>query len=741
MTGGPACRSRSAAWGRWVGVGALLLLAAPGAGAQSPAGREIMAAFRDSLQTTSDSAALSRLESRLIDVARVERDSTLLHIRLGLVALRLADLGSRSRYEDAASEFEWAVDLAPDWPWPWYGLGRAEMGLGSGGYSLLWRIQAVFRVDHLTAAAGHFTRAVELDSTFVPATVALAEALNRQRLNADPANALRLMRRTAVTDAGRGDAAFQLAWARLERIHGSADTALAAFARYERLGGDPAVARLERGRTLLLLDRPGGMVAWYAAAAGGDSTGRDGLLADIDFIATDSERTALAGARGDALVDALHRFWNRRAARSLRQPAERMAEHYRRLYYARAHFVRGPTRRRYGGPEFYESSQEEFDDRGELWIRHGPPDVRIVNQGGDCSSESWRYDTPDDPIVLHFRASRDALDFRLVASAFDLTCSSLENIILTRLTLDPVYRDIATTGESSARIERLRNREYWRGRDGIKQGTTSDDYLPDFDGPLPATARVTTVGRAPGGTRVHVTWAVGSGHLEPAATPDGGVEYPVRLRLALLGKDTSGVILLDTLNRLRAAAPVAPGNVLVGRAEVVAPAGTFEYRLALEEGARGGVFPTGKVEVERSDGTTFAMSDLVLGSRAIPLTWEPTRGDTVFFNPLGTFRRDGAIELYYELYGLVPGEACRTELTVTRAGGGGFLGLFGKSRPIRLRYDERADGRVTRVRRTIALERLRPGRYTLEVKATRPDGAQRSRSESFVVMSSGDGGS
>jgi hypothetical protein len=70
-----------------------------------------MADFQDSLQTTSDSAALSRLESRLIDVARVERDSALLHIRLGLLALRLADLGSRSRYEDAASEFEWVLRL------------------------------------------------------------------------------------------------------------------------------------------------------------------------------------------------------------------------------------------------------------------------------------------------------------------------------------------------------------------------------------------------------------------------------------------------------------------------------------------------------------------------------------------------------------------------------------------------------------------------------------------------------
>ena len=27
---------------------------------------------------------------------------------------------------NAASEFEWAAELQPDWPYPWFGLGLAE---------------------------------------------------------------------------------------------------------------------------------------------------------------------------------------------------------------------------------------------------------------------------------------------------------------------------------------------------------------------------------------------------------------------------------------------------------------------------------------------------------------------------------------------------------------------------------------------------------------------------------------
>ncbi|MGH7658709.1 MAG: hypothetical protein ACREL6_10790, partial [Gemmatimonadales bacterium] len=461
--------------------------------AQTTAQREHLTRFRDSLAGGTDTAAMVELESRLIKVARVARDSTMLHLELGLVALRMAELGSRSRYDDAASEFEWAIDLAPDWPWPWYGLGLAEGGIGGTGYSLFTRFQALFNVDHRTLASENFTRSVTLDSAFIPGVLGLAENVAHQRLNADHDNLLQMVRQVASTDAAAGSAAYQLTRGRVERVHGDADSALAAFRRYLDLAGPDALGRLELARTRLMVGDLEAAESWYSAAGSGNMEAVRGIREDLSFIVTDSELVVLRSAAGPELAALLHRFWDLRAGRSLRTPGERLAEHYRRLYYARRHFVRGPTRRRYFGPEFYESRQEEFDDRGELYIRHGPPDERVVNMGGGCANESWRYDRPDGPFVLHFRATRDALDYRLVASVFDLICDpeAAENILLTRLDLSPIYEDLAF---ANVRMPTLLNEERWRGKQSIEHSTRTDEFLLDFDESLPVFAQILTVG-------------------------------------------------------------------------------------------------------------------------------------------------------------------------------------------------------------------------------------------------------
>ena len=102
---------------------------APSAGAQEPADRDRLVAFRDSV-SSSDLAALQALEQQMIQFARMNRDDALQHVKLGFVGLRLGDLGKEGAYEDAASEFEWASELQPTWPYPWYGLGLAEARIG-----------------------------------------------------------------------------------------------------------------------------------------------------------------------------------------------------------------------------------------------------------------------------------------------------------------------------------------------------------------------------------------------------------------------------------------------------------------------------------------------------------------------------------------------------------------------------------------------------------------------------------
>jgi hypothetical protein len=106
----------------------------------------------------------------------------------------------------------------------------------------------------------------------------------------------------------------------------------------------------------------------------------------------------------------------------------------------------------------------------------------------------------------------------------------------------------------------------------------------------------------------------------------------------------------------------------------------------------------------------------------------------VWFNPLGRYHRRTEMELYYEVYGTPPGATLRTEVQVRKRGGGGFLGLFGSGKPaIRLTFQDQSDGPATRFHRTVSLERLSAGHYTLEVQVTDAGGEVRRNREDFEV--------
>src|SRR6478736_7363854 len=149
--------------------------------AQSPEDRTALDRFQDSLSAVADSAPLAQMEKQMIEVARVERDSVMLHRRLGALALRLGELGRRTGYDDAATEFQWAIDLHPDWPWPYYGLGLAEYGILDSEISIIAGLQAMFGKDRLARAAGLFAKSAEVDPSFTRALTDLTTTALEQR--------------------------------------------------------------------------------------------------------------------------------------------------------------------------------------------------------------------------------------------------------------------------------------------------------------------------------------------------------------------------------------------------------------------------------------------------------------------------------------------------------------------------------------------------------------------------------
>jgi hypothetical protein len=74
----------------------LLLVHPPALAAQSPSERADLERVRDSLAATADSSGLLLLEKRLIDAAKADRNNAMLHLRLGLLSLRLGEMGGHS---------------------------------------------------------------------------------------------------------------------------------------------------------------------------------------------------------------------------------------------------------------------------------------------------------------------------------------------------------------------------------------------------------------------------------------------------------------------------------------------------------------------------------------------------------------------------------------------------------------------------------------------------------------------
>jgi GWxTD domain-containing protein len=729
--------------------GVLLLALAQPARAQAPEDRLALRQLRDSLDTVTDSVSLLALEQQLIAVAKADRDNPLRHLRLGLVAFRLGELGSERRFEDAAGEFEWATELRPDWPWGWYGLGLSEDRVGDSKVALVSGLQAMFGKDHLTRAANAYARSVQADPAFVLGLVDLAAITLRQRVNVKIALAREALRQAAATSAAANPEVL-LYRGRVEREVGDIDSAHAAFTGYLDRGGHRGLGLLELARTRLLRGTLDGERPYYEGALVDDPLSVLEYRADLALVANDSAMAEFDYSAGRRRQEFLRRFWSRRDRNALLADGERLREHYRRLYYARANFRLVSRNRHYDIVERYRSGSRDYDDRGIIYIRHGEPTRRAAyNAPGMKLNESWHYERSSGDLIFHFVASEDVQDYKLVESVFDilgfseavalrgnrentLAGARANELILSREKFSPIYSQLLTSGRAGSQKHFTDERSV--GRRSISIGTQSDSYELSYATRLRLETGVVVAGRDSSGSLLHVTYAIPGSALREVPSQRGHL-YPVRIRFSVTDRTGRPVARLDTTRLFVAQQPVPPREHLVGRVAVPVIPGDLQYRLAVEQGTDNGVIlATDTISAGDFSGERFELSGVVLGSREANLTWRPLPGDTVWFNPLGRFRQEHLMEIYYEVYGLTPGEGLHTEVLITRQGGGGFLGIFGSRKPsIRLGFEDTVEDRLARVHRTVSLEKLNSGKYWLEVIVKDPDGAERRSRSSFEV--------
>lgn len=743
----PTCTRVGVSIRWWLIIAMLVPLAS--ARAQSSEDRAALEAFRDSLGGTEDSSRLAALEQKLIAVAKTDRNNAMLHLRLGFLSVRMGDLGSKPRYDDGAGEFEWATELQPTWPWAWYGLGIAEDKVGDSQISIVQGLQAMFGKDHLSRAANAYARSVQADPSFDRGLIDLASTALRQRINIKTTLAREALRQAAATTASSNPDV--LLWrGRVEREVGDVDSAIVAFRGYLEKGGKRGLGLIELARTEFLRGSLDAQRPYYEGALIDDPQVVDQYRADLALVANDSAIAEFNGNTGERRVAFLHRFWGQRDRASVLKDGERLREHYRRVYYARKNFQLASTNRHYDIVERFRSGSPDFDDRGVIYIRHGEPSERArYNAPGMQLNESWHYNRADGDLIFHFVAREDVQDYKLVESLFDVlgfgntvalrgdrdnsaSAGQANELLLTREKFSPVYSKLLGAGNAGA--QKYLTEERLIGRRSIAIGTRSDSYELTWARALKLETRVVAAGRDSTHSLLHVSYAIPGSALHEVPSERGHL-YPVRLRLSVADRFGTPVASVDTTRLFMSKDPVPPTEHLVGRLAVPVIPGSLTYRLAVEQGEDNGIIlAADTVSVGDFTGSRFELSGVVLGARETNLTWRPTSGDTVFFNPLGRYHRVTTMEVYYEVYGLPQQSSFKTEIRITKEGKGGFLGIFGSRKPaIRLGFEEPSEGLETRIHRSVSLEKLDSGRYWIEVIVTDSLGAERVSRASFDV--------
>jgi GWxTD domain-containing protein len=387
-------------------------------------------------------------------------------------------------------------------------------------------------------------------------------------------------------------------------------------------------------------------------------------------------------------------YWQRMADQSFVNPDERLAEHYRRLHYVMANFrLDLPERRHYSASDAYVPAwQSGFDDRGVIYLRHGPPDETATFSGPEFERNlSWKYEAADaEPMLFHFVSNEDVSDYKLVRRLSDAVISTNTSMAGQTL-LDEGAASATVTDSYDARIlatQRVALQDLYRSRghldpdyDRVAMGldaqilqeeearlaqdiqiaTRTQSYEPEPSDPLLYPVYAVPFKSPSGGTEVAFYYALPTTGV--TILPRGaGSEVDYRYQLRVTSTDDPDDIHGRADEEVRIATPQAipqePGVMLPGIERVDVQPGQYYYGLKVTDlnSGRFGVLQ-GSISVTPLDGPGMAMSGVVLATRVEPamdpsnpfVRWGQTK---VLALPSRMFRREQPIYVYYELYGL-----------------------------------------------------------------------------------------
>ncbi len=509
-----------------------------------------------------------------------------------------------------------------------------------------------------------------------------------------------------------------------------------AFSAYGDAGGGADRAAMELARVRLAQSRAGADSLYYQAAASSDTAVTRELRHDLAWIADSAELADFDTTTPASRAAWLRNFWEQRDLDALRERGARLAEHYRRIAFAKVNFRLLVMDRKYELNELWVNRLAPFDDRGLMYIRHGEPDdTAAAVRAGACPNVSWLYRRPDGNMIFHFVARENPNDWRLIETLANAggeagattrvrrasptrSCAVIPDLLESRAGLDPLYAKLAVSPTHQNWERELaittRSREL---------GTTTDSDPLRFPAQLGvAWHAYALLGAAPGRGRVLILSSVPADALTPIIENPPG--YGFRMRLVAQAADT--VVEIDTTRRFRVRQAPVPGQMLTFTTDLSLPSGTWNFGSVLRQPAdsAGQVIRTASLVVPDDATRDLQSSDLVLGTETGGEMWQAPDGPFML-SPTGTYRQGEPVLMYYEIAGSHGGETLTTDVT--------FSSEDGDNR-VSLSFTEQAPGQVQRVRRSMATDRLQPGRYRVEVTIHSEDGRQKTSRTTLIYV-------
>ncbi|MCI0495773.1 GWxTD domain-containing protein, partial [candidate division KSB1 bacterium] len=472
---------------------------------------------------------------------------------------------------------------------------------------------------------------------------------------------------------------------------------------------------------------------WRAVNEISDAIDADLVFEDLKYIITDQElQTYRSLHTTKAKKDFFKKLWLSRNPTPAASVNYRLAEHYRRMIYAEKYYEYDGFRSWFNNPdklgylEFTESYDlnEEFHDKGLIYIRHGNPSERVatVNENSP-SNESWLYyQTQFNPrLTFHFLVDNNSIGYwRLTPFISDPA------LLEDRLTWDNIYYQMlrATDLERLSMIQEMAE----ISRESVTVGLATDRHtwekkIKSLEVPF----SISTFRGKRDRTILEICYAISLSDIAKEAKKKSKIlEFENGFVVHNLAWDE----VEKKEDRIQVPFPISGTESFldVYRFEVTPDSYRFAFYARPKEGNFLGGWKYEKRVADYSS-SRLGLSDIELATKIEPTTKDTKfkkNGLLVIPNPTRLFSTKTPINVYFEIYQLSQDATGKTSfaidytLTLLESGKKGILGLFrsgGKS-SISTQIDREGDNEFSVEYLAIDASQVRPGEYNLEIIVT-----------------------